>query len=407
MRLVLALALLMMSCSSDTRPATDGSSSGAETTAGTGETTGGDTAGATGNATGGDTADGGTTGQPTPLCESHDDCDGQDICDCLGSCVAPGLPDLSCTEDKNCGSGNYCDTCAGACREKVGICDACTDTNGRECKDDGACVDFATGGRFCLRACVADVGCPQPGYTCKEVPGAEFKQCVPLGDCAKAVLCEADSECDYGWVCGADGVCHPGCPSDDVCPDGQVCSVFHCVDQCPDKPCPAGQECDDSGHCKIPGGCLEPKDCETPETYCDVTENMCKDGCLEDFDCKSSGKVCDGGKCIDAGCTANFFCAFGEVCNLASGACEPAPGPHCEMGCDPQAETSCGGAPPNACLSLQDKDGNALGDFCFVACETDPANRCPQGYQCQEVELGEGDVRQLCFRDCTYDPLAP
>ena len=410
---VLGALLALGACSNDG----SGSGSSSGTTAGTqtGETAGGETTSGTategtsteGTTTEGTTTEGTTTGETTtpPLapCESNDDCEGDGICNCVGACVEPGLPEIAaCEKDINCGSGNYCDTCAQVCRPLKGLCEPCESAG--ECADDGACIDFASGGRFCLKACVSDVGCPAQGFRCNEVSGAEFKQCAPLsGSCATPALCQDDSECEYGAVC-ENGKCKPGCPSDDVCPNGFVCSGFKCTEGCSDEnPCPPGQECDGEGHCKIPGGCLEPNECPEPETYCHPEEHMCTPGCLADFDCKATGKECIEGKCETKGCTANFFCAFDQVCNLASGECEQAEGPYCEKDCDPQSEASCGGK-PNVCLSLQDDEGNALGDFCFVACGPDPQNPCPQGYACQEVELQDGPSK-LCFRDCTYEPF--
>lgn len=398
------VATLVLGCNNTSGGGGNGQTGvdGGTTTAGPGDATTpplGD-----GSGTGG--TDGGVL--PTPeKCTSADDCDAaKPICDCIGRCVPAGIAEIpSCTADKNCGSENYCDVCAAVCRPLKTLCEPCEAAG--ECQDDGACIDFQAGGRFCLRACVADPGCPQPGFRCEQVAGQSQKQCVPLsGVCSQPTLCGGDVDCEFGAICSdTAGKCVPGCPSDDVCPTGQVCSAFRCSPACSDEsPCPEGQECDDKGHCKLPGGCLEPADCLEPETYCDPQENLCKEGCLQDFDCKSSAKECLAGSCADKGCTANYYCAFGEVCELETGTCKMAEGPYCEPGCDPQSEASCGGE-PNLCLSLQDDEGNELGDFCFVACGPDPANACPQGYACQELEHPEKGVFHLCFRDCTYDPL--
>ena len=86
-----------------------------------------------------------------------------------------------------------------------------------------------------------------------------------------------------------------------------------------------------------------------------------------------------------------------------------ASGRHCESGCDPQTEGSCGESA--LCVSLQDDDGNALGDFCFEACLEVP-NECPQGYQCVEFEqqgmgmMSGGPSGFYCVRDCTYNPTS-
>ena len=71
-------------------------------------------------------------------------------------------------------------------------------------------------------------------------------------------------------------------------------------------------------------------------------------------------------------------------------------------------EGSCG--PSAICVSLQDDEGNALGDFCFESCLEVP-NECPQGYSCVSFEqdpMGmsmSGAMSELyCVRDCTYSP---
>ena len=344
-----------------------------------------------------------TTVGPTG-CTTAADCKDGALCDCLGRCVPPGVAGLpACTADKNCGSGHYCDLCASACRVLKSLCGACE--KDLECDEGGACLDFKAGGRYCLKACVANPGCPQPGFECKPVDGAKDKQCVPLsGVCEAPALCDKDGDCPVGDVCNG-GQCGPGCPDDSACPDGKVCALYRCVPACPASPCPEGQECKPNGHCMIPGGCLEPKDCALPATYCHPDTHVCTPGCLADFDCKSAAKACKGGQCVEKGCTANFYCAFGEVCDLGTGKCAPAGGPYCEPGCDPESDTACGGK-PNMCIKLQDKDGKDLGAFCFPACGPDKANACPQGYACEELKDDKGAVQgEICFRDCTHKPL--
>ena len=382
--------------------------SGTGTGSGTGGTTGAaDTVGPGGGDATGTATTGGSTDAAAPFkCTANDQCSGTaPVCDCLGRCVAAGLDGLgACTEDANCGSANYCDTCASVCRTRKGLCEPCTDPN--ECEDDAAaCVDFASGGRYCLRGCEGDPGCPQPSFRCKDVPGHSTKQCIPVsGLCEKPSLCDGDGECPYGQVCEG-GQCAAGCPGDEACPDGKVCTAFRCVGKCPDAPCPTGQECKPDGHCKVPGGCVEPSECPLPETFCDMEALMCTPGCLQDFDCKASSKVCKDMTCVDKGCKGNYECAFSQVCSQETAKCEDAVGPYCEPGCDTQSDAACGGK-PNMCLELQDEDGNSLGTFCFVACGPDPQNPCPQGYACIELKDQDGNVQgEICHRDCTYSPI--
>ena len=78
-------------------------------------------------------------------------------------------------------------------------------------------------------------------------------------------------------------------------------------------------------------------------------------------------------------------------------------GAHCEPGCDPQAQDVLCGGEGSKCLSLEDRDGNPVGDFCFEACEAEP-NECPKGYSCVELmdDMGAA-MGNLCIRDCTLE----
>ena len=83
--------------------------------------------------------------------------------------------------------------------------------------------------------------------------------------------------------------------------------------------------------------------------------------------------------------------------------CEDASGNHCAPGCDPQVSDPPCGAAGSRCLSLEDRDGNAVGDFCFEACEAEP-NECPKGYSCVELmdDMGAA-MGNLCVRDCSLE----
>lgn len=408
---ILLLTLFLAACSSSS---SGGGNNGTDGTDGADGQLG-DTQNATSDTPAGDSDATSTedVGPPPTKCTGPSDCDAGEVCDCQGICVPGGIEGYpNCVEDKNCGSDAYCDVCAGVCRVPRGLCEPCTTPPvsisgappASECADNGVCTDFASGGRFCLKQCVTDAGCP-PAFKCLTGEGFEGKQCQPVtGACSLAGECAKDTDCDFGQVCN-EKVCRPGCADDTACPNGNVCSAFRCVPACSDSnPCEGELICDE-GHCKVEGGCLQPQDCAEPETYCDMKTMLCTPGCEQDFDCKASKKECKGGKCVDKGCPGNYFCGFEQVCDLGSGLCEKAVGPYCEPDCNPDDESACGGA-PNKCLKLQDKDGNDLGAFCFVACLNQELNRCPQGYGCQELKDDQGAVQaELCFRDCTTKPL--
>ena len=393
-------------------PGSDASSSSgtSDTPAGADSTMGADgSAGPVGDAAGAtpDTAtpDGSAdAAAAAPGCQGPEDCAADEVCDCHAQCSPQGT--TACVEDKNCGATatNYCDLCSGYCGIRKDVCEPCQ--KDYECKQQGsACLDLAAGGRFCGRACIADVGCPK-GFLCQAVPNVKEKQCVPQsGSCEQPGECGEDVDCAYPLICNQDLlVCAGGCPDDDACPNDLVCTGGHCVPPCDaaTAPCKAGEECKD-GHCKVPGGCVDASECPLAETYCDLGTHTCKPGCLTDFDCKQSAKECKDGACVEKGCPGNFYCAFEQVCSKDSGKCEDAVGPYCDA-CDQDAEDQCGGG-NNLCIGFQDEDGNELGDFCLIECGPDADNPCPQGYACEELEVQEGDKRKLCVRNCPVPPV--
>ncbi len=394
-----------------------------------GEASGWDLGPAPVDADGGRSADAEAASPPPPECIADSDCPTPgDVCDCFQRCV-PGGAGLTCEADRNCGSDHYCDPCLRRCFPQQKLCEPCRSENawdpatgrvtpvGNQCDLDGSrCLDYEAGGSFCGLACLSDFGCPV-GFTCRTVTGLDMNQCVPLtGDCASPYQCAEDGDCAYGEICNPVlRQCAPGCTEDQNCPDGQICSGFRCGAPCHDieNPCQTGQICDDDGRCKIPGGCIDWRDCEDLETYCNPLTSLCEAGCLESRDCKRSGYDCNGvggpgapGRCEPHGCEHNWYCPHSQVCDKTTGECKVPEGPYCAT-CDPNQEGACG-PEENLCVSLQDEDGNDLGSFCFVACSADdyPGDRCPQGYQCMPVEDENGQVtNEVCFRACHVDPV--
>ena len=356
--------------------------------------------------------------EPQLECLSHSDCEGDSrVCNCFGKWVDAGFKE--CEADKNCGGGSFCDPCVGMCYAIRTLCEPCTSEHicnpmsgacmptGNQCDVDGShCLDFVSGGSFCGRACLSDAGCPG-GYRCEDLSafGLEYSQCLPMtGNCDGLGGCEDDMECEFKYICNPDGVCVKGCEEDTECPNSMVCSAFRCTEACDpvNNPCPEGQQCID-GRCMIPGGCVDAFDCPEPETYCNMTAHMCEDGCEADFDCKSAGKICEFGTCVAKGCTANYWCSFGQVCEIETGECVEPPEPFCEPGCEEDVEC---GPEGSKCLQLQDEDGNDMGKFCFPICYTDPENLCPQGYQCMELVDQDGASQgKVCARACYEEPV--
>jgi hypothetical protein len=364
-------------------------------------------------------------------CLSSADCAAEGkICSCRHLCVEPG--ERECTADINCGCTedagcSFCDPCTHMCYPQKKLCEPCTpavcdpltgtcEESGQQCADYGVCLEYVSGNAFCGQECITDKGCP-PTYLCKEIPGAASRQCVPiLQDCQPTETCQADAECPYGQVCSdALKVCAQGCQDDDSCgvEEGTgiklICSAFRCARPCDpiNNPCDAGFECDLDGRCKKPGFCLDWRDCVELATYCDPEEHVCKPGCLQDLDCKQAKKECEDMVCVDKACKAAWSCAFGQMCRVDEaaqdyGLCYTPEGKYCEA-CNGQDSKSCG--EENLCANFQDEDGNDLGAFCLVPCTDDPKNRCPQGYQCSEVQVSETEKKDMCWRSCPKPPV--
>jgi hypothetical protein len=213
-----------------------------------------------------------------------------------------------------------------------------------------------------------------------------------------------------GQICSdTTHACAAGCVEDGQCQSGRVCAAGRCVPPCTgDADCTPPALCEASGKCRIPGACDAPADCPAPETYCSRTTGMCEPGCQIDADCKDAGKICQDERCVDKGCQHNFECAFGNVCDKASGDCVPfdPSEPHCAV-CDAEASSnaSCP-APPNTCVRFVDEEEQPLGDFCLVPCKDDPIDRCPSGWQCRRFEDPESGAEQFfCARPCYSNPV--
>lgn len=393
-----ALALAMGACGGD-------GGSGGDTSVT--NTTATDTSGDTGTATSTTDADATTSGdtaQPFACTTAADCAETGAICSCEGECVVPELQ--ACTEDRNCGVPRWCNACTGHCEVQQELCDPCQESRG--CRDGGACIPYQSGGSYCGLSCLSDAGCPK-GYSCLDVAGADDKQCVAKsGSCEDLGLCESDGECPGdNAVCNAGtGECAPGCADDESCPSGNVCQRGRCVEPCTgDGDCTAPALCDTSvGKCKVPGACEVGADCPEPATYCDKVAGTCRDGCLVDNDCKDASKKCEQRQCVPKGCSRNADCGFEEVCNKTNGQCEPTTEPHCAPCGESPGAQACD--EPNLCATFQDEDENPLGDFCLLTCKDDPIDKCPQGYACQEIDMGDGSAPSyLCVRECYYSPV--
>jgi hypothetical protein len=231
---------------------------------------------------------------------------------------------------------------------------------------------------------------------------------VPLtGSCAELSECDDDEDCSGRQICSSQGICFDGCTTDGACPGTDVCSAGRCVPPCASEAdCEPGEECDETGHCRIPGSCTTSWDCPEAEMHCDRTTGMCAPGCEVDDDCRTAALICRDGECVDAPCRGAYACAFGQICDFDTGECRVPDEDYCGT-CDGDDPESCG--PGNLCANLQDGEGNDQGAYCWIACSDDPLNRCPRGYNCQEIEVptsgGGSETRVLCARACYANPI--
>ena len=336
------------------------------------------------------------------------ECNDGQVCNCNGLCIP--LVGNPCQNDLQCQVSEYCDSCKGQCQERVKPCQPCTDSVSCERPDDLCAPVGMRGELACLRSCVGQGSCDNlgPGYLCQAV-GSQGDFCIPeAGECAQLTECMRDAECEAGLFCNERFQCQPGCIDDTSCSDGLICQGLRCAPLCMnDEQCLAeGAVCGEDGRCQVPGGCQSSRDCAEAETYCNLDTLRCVSGCQVDDDCLDASKECVAGHCRPRGCSRNYQCSFGQVCDLESSMCVMAEGRHCEAGCDPMnSATSCG-MDGQRCLSLQDEDENPLGDFCFEPCQEEP-NPCPQGYSCQTLEDPNAGELKLCIRRCDISPVMP
>ena len=223
------------------------------------------------------------TGECREGCASDGQCGDQATCDiatheCVceegatrldETCVSEEIDPETCASN-HCGSGEYCDLEAGACREG--------------CWGDAACG--AEGACNAERTCECREGAKSCGGTCAACPSmapANSHRACDGTTCVNA--------CDDGYhECGG------ACVADD--------STDHCGSRC--DPCPTpdngsatcdgstcGTSCD-SGYVSCSDGCCE--HCKTAgcadDEFCDMTSGVCSSGCAEHAHCDRF-KYCD------------------------------------------------------------------------------------------------------------------
>ncbi len=367
-----------------------------------------------------------------------------EICNSATNLCEPGAPPSVCTEDCDCYSGESC--LSGQCRPIGGDEVICTEENQAEkCEDDEVCIegfcrpDLCSSREDCTGpACLVckDGQCTTPPPVCQGDDDCcvEFKcnfgSCTPDGPC-----CRSDSDCldpEFPRCIPDTCDCVVECFGDIDCPlPGCMCENFHCIcPGCTPEECDQGEWCDiGDGLCKP--GCDSNDDCTPPLTcnypihwcgevdpcggactenqYCDEVTGQCvnlcqgPEGCPTNYDCDLVTQRC---MCTDAACSTGFHCdPVSGACVHDTNDCNPADdqcpvGQHCDPGsrvCVPDSGPD-DGAP---CMSDADCgagllcDGNPLCIFCSIE---DPSfsptytcryecsllsPQCQAGYECK------------------------
>lgn len=245
-----------------------------------------------------------------------------------------------CSRGGGCEDGEVCDPLSGRCTE------GCEDET--DCFGALRCID-----RICRKPCSGDPECDQTEYceggicrpayahhgTCPraymEVHGAYCyapcttrpAACSPTlvcdpstGDCV--IPCE-DGSCPFG-VC-REGLCLASCdPRVTPCGPGTMCTLDDALNPqctgCAPGDCRCGAPCDGvcdpaTGEC---AGGFDPCAAVTcPSGSCVGGICVGSGGCTWDFDC-SFGDVCEAGVCVDPGdvdvCALDGACTSGETC---------------------------------------------------------------------------------------------
>lgn len=293
----------------------------------------------------------------TPVqCKTGADCPDGEICDEFKQCIAgdgPGdvttemTPETDVKEDME--PGDVPATAGASCKS----CNSDADCDGLKCYPLG-------GGTFCFGDCEANDDC-DTGWMCYQLTN-ESKQCIPLAfNCEATCLAEG---CPEGKMCNQDtGECVAGsaecapCQQDWDCATGYRCyqEGKYCAAICGEGSCPTNSLCQTVNTIQVnlcvsqSSVCCYGADCqqcppETPVPY----NGECVE-CVKDEDCGEEGKTCSADKlCQDAACPdpAKPFLFEGNCVQCLNSSHCTALGP--DKVCN-QANHTCSGEQPDEC----------------------------------------------------------
>jgi Cys-rich repeat protein len=166
----------------------------------------------------------------------------------------------SCTTDKDCTPGFYCNTTTHSCSQSWGCTTNADCGAGMICDARHTCVPGPT-------SCTGSTQCA-PGCYCAS------------GTCHETGLCTTDSDCTAygaGFTC-QNGTCAPGpstqgCTANSQCATGELCHMGQCTKPActGNSDCPAGQECVNA---TCLSRCFDNADC----ALCGATGTSCSMG---------------------------------------------------------------------------------------------------------------------------------
>lgn len=204
-------------------------------------------------------------------------------------------------------------------------------------------------GESCLASndCGSGLVCVSNVCSANDFPlEVEAKTCYQIDCSGTADCCEPrPTDCDnYEAIC-EDATSTSYDPYNDIC-YGTACDP--CPYACEDSRCVVSQTCTDDTDCTYSGGiCAASGKCVECEGDSDCTEDgeecisgECKTPCTKNEECPLLN-VCEGGECIESGCTTDRECVALLGNRLA--VCETVAGTdlkQCQVPCESNAECS-------------------------------------------------------------------
>jgi MYXO-CTERM domain-containing protein len=241
---------------------------------------------------------------PKPMgaaCPDANPCNGDEICDGKGACVASTAP--ACDDNNPC-TADACTPATGCTHTPVAAGTACSD--GDTCNGDEVCDANGT----CQAGVPLDCADADPCTvdTCDKVMGCQHAQA------ADGASCSDGDACNGAEVCMA-GACTAGTPLD--CDDGNACTFDACdpAKGCTNDAMPDGTSCSDGDQCNGGEECLSGVCTAGTALSCDDGNDCTVDSCDATTGCAHTNAA-DGTACGDASC--NGTCGAGS-CQCGSG----------------------------------------------------------------------------------------